>query len=98
MEEMGEGAQRNDHADRGKGGVGDRAKNGEPQGRAVAHKGEVSAHGHVMIQSDGGEWNHAKDHGCDTGGDHPGWERAIDQLLHAGPTGEKRVSPETDRG
>ena len=91
-------AERNQDAQQTKTGVGDRAENSEAQRRAITHERKISAHGHVMIQAHGRDRNDGKNAGRDAGGDHPGREWSIDQTLHSGPTGKKRVSPKTDRG
>src|SRR5467141_4982523 len=51
-----------------------------------------------MIQTNGRDRDDRENGGRDARGDHPGWERTIDEPLHSGPAREERVSPESDRG
>src|SRR5207253_2925091 len=79
-------------------GVGNGPEDREAQRRAVAEQAEITAHRHVMIQTDGGYWNNREDRRRDAGGDHPSRERTVDEPLHSGPARKKRVGPEADRG
>src|SRR5213592_5004004 len=91
------GAKRDQNTDYAKDRVRHRPEHGEPERGAVAHEREIALHGHVMIEADGGNRNDREDSRRNAGGDHPRWERSIDESLHSGPAREKRVAPKTDR-
>ena len=90
-------AERNEHADDTKYGVRHCAENGEPQRWAVAQQRKITLHCHVMIEADSGNWNQSENRRRDTGGDHPGRKRSIDETLHSRPTRKERVRPKTNR-
>src|SRR5438128_9571877 len=52
-----ERAERNDDAEHAKGGIGHGTENGETQCRAVTHQRKIPAHGHMVIQSNRGDWD-----------------------------------------
>src|SRR5437868_9837388 len=52
-----ERTQRNDDTKHAKRGIGHRTKNGETQCRAITHQRKIPSHGHVMIQSNGSDWD-----------------------------------------
>src|SRR5438067_12264620 len=89
-------AQRNHNTYQAKHGVGHGAEDGKTKRRAVAHQWEITLHRHVMIEPNSGDRNQREDRGCNTGSDHPGWERSVDEALHPRPAREQRVAPESD--
>src|SRR5262249_25089502 len=90
-------AQRNQNTYQTKDGIRHRAEDSETKRRAIAHKRKITLHRHVMIEPNVGHRNQCKDGSRNTGCDHPGRERSINEPLHPGPAGEQRVTPETDR-